>query len=283
MSTIEKALDKIGDRQQQSAPTHSSTRMHSASKQGSQSAKVTIDLERLSRQGMLSAENGRSQIAEEYRNIKRPVLRNVLSEDENVPLNINLIMVTSAVPGEGKTFNSVNLAMSIAMELDHTCLLVDADVARPSVMKTLGLSRSKKGLVDYLLSHERDLSEYLLSTNIPKLTILPSGKAYTHATELLASEDMRDLMRELSERYHDRIVIFDTPPLLATTESRVLSTLMGQVIMVVEAEKTQKATVKQALSLLDERQNISLILNKNRKEGGHDYYYYGYAAKDQND
>ncbi len=283
MSTIEKALDKIGDRQQQSTSVRSPSKMHSANKQGSKSTKVTIDLERLAQLGMLSAENGRSQIAEEYRNIKRPVLRNVLSDDENVPLNINLIMVTSAVPGEGKTFNSVNLAMSIAMELDHTCLLVDADVARPSVMKTLGLSRSKKGLVDYLLSRERDLSEYLLSTNIPKLTILPSGKAYTHATELLASEDMRDLMRDLSERYHDRIVIFDTPPLLATTESRVLSTLMGQVIMVIEAEKTQKATVKQALSLLDDKQNISLILNKNRKEGGHDYYYYGYAAKDQDD
>lgn len=240
------------------------------------SRQVDIDLDRLSALGMITSLNSRSNIAEEFRVIKRPLLKNV-STGAGAAEYRNLIMVTSAVPGEGKSFSAINLALSIAMELDHTVLLVDADVARPSVLNILGLPPAK-GLMDVLRSDgEVDLPDVLLRTNVEKLSVLPAGSPHQRATEMLASDSMNQLLSEIATRYSDRIVIFDSPPLLATTEARVLATHMGQVVMVVEAGRTTQGMVRQALSTIEACPLKLMLLNKTREPGVNGYYGYHYG------
>jgi receptor protein-tyrosine kinase len=128
-----------------------------------------------------------------------------------------MIMVTSAFPGEGKTFTAANLAMSIAMELDSRVLLVDGDVPNPALLPLLGL-REARGLMDVLVSPDVALADVLLRTNVERLSLLPAGRHHRRATELLSSEAMARLIDEMSSRYPDRIVLWDAPPLLPTTE-----------------------------------------------------------------
>jgi exopolysaccharide/PEP-CTERM locus tyrosine autokinase len=232
---------------------------------------VDINLARLYQQGMVTQDGGRTPAAEDFRIIKRPLLRSAAAAVKAGNRNGNLIVVTSALPNEGKTFCALNLAMSIAMEQDHTVLLVDADVARPSVLKVLGLPAAP-GLMDVLLSEQRSLSEVILKTNIASLALLPAGRANKHATELLASQAMSLLLDEIAGRYPDRIVIFDSPPLLLTSEAGVLAGQMGQVVLVVESETTTQRAVKEALRRLEHCAHISLICNKTRAFPGDDYY-----------
>jgi protein-tyrosine kinase len=240
-----------------------------------QSRKVEIDLTRLAAMGYLVPDAPRLQIADEFRVIKRPLLTNVHGESAAPVKDANLIMVTSSLPGEGKTFVAVNLAISLAMELDTTVLLVDADVARPSVLSRLGLPPSA-GLLDVLTNPGMDMSEVMLRTNLEKLSLLPAGKPQGRATELLASGAMDKLLGELSTRYADRIVVFDAPPLLPSTESRVLASRMGQVIMVVEADHTPQRSVAQALATIEACPVVMTLLNKtSRSEVGSYHGYYG--------
>lgn len=285
MNTIEKALQKKREAAARQQGKHYPAQevvngLDSHQKMPNKSAgAIEINLKQLERAGMLTPNTGRSRIAEEMRAIKRPLLKNAFGKHGQQVVNGNLIMVTSAMPGEGKSFNSINLAISIAMELDKTVLLVDADVAKPSVAKYLGFS-ADKGLVDYLLDKNLNLSDVLLRTNIPELSVLPAGKQHSHATEVLASDAMYSLTQELSERYPDRVIIFDSPPLLATSESRVLAGLVGQVLVVVESVKTTEPMLKEALSYLNtEQQVVGLLLNKTRGKGSGTYYgTYGYGA-----
>lgn len=243
----------------------------------SESRYVEIDLARLTAAGFITADAARTRVADEFRVIKRPILANAIGKGVTPVKNGNLIMMTSAFPGEGKSFSSVNLAMSIAMELDKRVLLVDADVARPSVLNLLGLPPAK-GLMDVLLDKNLDLSQVMLRTNVEKLTLLPAGMPHQRATELLASEGMIALLQEMASRYPDRIIIFDSPPLLVTTEARVLATHMGQIVMVVEADRTTHAAVKQALSTIEACPVKLMMLNKSRQQGDGNYYgYYGYG------
>lgn len=235
-----------------------------------------IDLARLAEVGMVTPDRPRSAIAEEYRVIKRPLLRNATAVGPAQIDDGNLIMVSSALPSEGKTFCAINLAISMAMELDYTVLLVDADVSRPSVLNQLGLP-PERGLMDALAGDVTDLSDVLLRTNIEKLTLLPAGMPHARATELLASEAMTQLLEQMSNRYPDRIIIFDSPPLLVTTESRVLATHMGQIVMVVEAERTTHSTVRQALATIENCPVKLMVLNKSRERGPGSYYGYGYG------
>jgi protein-tyrosine kinase len=234
---------------------------------------VDINLARLHQMGMVTHDGGRTPAAEDFRIIKRPLLRSAGDAVGQGRKNGNLIVVTSALPGEGKTFCAINLAMSIAMEKDHTVLLVDADVARPSVLKVLGLPNTA-GLMDVLLSERRALSDVILKTNIAGLSILPAGRSNKHATELLASQSMSLLLDDIAGRYPDRIVVFDSPPLLLTTEATVLAGQMGQVVLVVESETTTQRAVKEALRRLDHCTSVNLICNKTRAFPGDDYYGY---------
>ena len=241
----------------------------------SRSKLVEIDLGRLAAMGYLTPKAARSQLGDDFRVIKRPLLLNAQGKSAQPVDNANVIMVTSALPGEGKTFVAINLAMSMAMELDRTVLLVDTDVSRPSVLSRLGLAPAR-GFLDVLGDASTDLSEVLLRTNIDKLTILPSGVPRPQATEILASDSMSRLLADVAARYPDRIVIFDSPPLLPSTESRVLATRMGQVILVVEAMRTPQKAVTQALSTVESCPMVMPLLNKvSRSEVGSYYGYYG--------
>lgn len=236
-----------------------------------------LDLARLKTLGLITPDTERGQIAEEFRLIKRPLIANAFGIGGPRVRNGNLIMVTSSLPGEGKSFCSMNLAISLAMELDRTVLLVDADVARPRVPEYLNL-RTDLGLLDLLRDDRLHMADVLIKTNIPNLTILPAGRTYKRATELLASELMTRLVADIGSRYPDRIVIFDSPPLLATTESSVLATHMGQIVMVVEAERTTESTVRDALAQIESCEVIGMVLNKATAMPGQagGYYYYGY-------
>lgn len=238
------------------------------------SRRVDLDLDALIAAGIVTPNAPRSNVGDQYRVIKRPLILNAIGKGA-VPVNHGrLIMVTSAMAGEGKSFTAVNLAMSIAAELDHTVMLVDADVARPSILRMLGLPPGP-GLLE-LLEGRAEMSNVLLRTNVDKLTILPSGAPHPRATELLASESMRQLLDDMATRYNDRIIIFDSPPLLLTTESRVLASHMGQIVVVVHAGRTLQADVQHALSTIESCPVKMMLLNK-VQSSAHGAYGYGYG------
>jgi len=237
---------------------------------------VRFDWEYLNSHGFIRLDDSHSRIAEEYRSIKRPLVTNALGERKRDIKNANLILVTSSIPGEGKTFTSINLAFSIAAELDKKVLLIDADVAKPSISKVLGIE-SKVGLIDFLETDSLALSDIILQTEIPGLRIITAGKSHKFSTELLASDKMIALSKELSDRYSDRIVIFDTPPLLATTQAEVLASQMGQVILVIGAEMTSQNFVMESVKKLQGCSDVVLgLLNKAQRNLNAGYYGYGH-------
>ena len=248
---------------------------------GPRSKVVQIDLDALAAAGFVTPQAQRSQIADEFRVIKRPIIKHAHERTGARGERANLVMVTSAIPAEGKSFVALNLAMSIALELDSTALLVDADVANPSLMHMTHLPPASKGLLDLLTDPETKLPDVLLRTNVEKLTLLPAGTAHGRATEMLASESMAGLVEDMASRYADRVLVFDSPPLLATTEARALASHMGQIVMVVEADRTTQALVKHALETIESCPNVMLVLNKAPRPEVGSYYghnYYSAAA-----
>jgi len=241
---------------------------------------INIDMKSLESVGFSAPLQDRAKLAEEYRRIKRPLLSNAFSKGANVIELGNVIMVASAVSGEGKTFNTLNLALSMANEMDITVLVVDLDVLNPALTHLLELDE-KQGLTDVLLDPDVTLEDVILSTNMPKLKILPGGRRHTQANELLASDQMRRLTHELSTRYPDRIVIFDAPPLLMTSEANVVAGLVGQVLLVVAAGETTQSAVKEAVALLDEQKVIGVVLNKYKgfNNGQYGAYYCAYGEE----
>jgi receptor protein-tyrosine kinase len=216
-------------------------------------------------------------IAEELRLIKRPLLLNA-EGDGTLVANPNLLMVTSALPGAGKTFLSMNLAMSMASELDWTVLLVDADVTRSTLSRRLGLGDAP-GLVTLLEEERRNFGDFVYRTSMPGLHVLPAGPARANVKELLGSQRMRALIADLTARQRRRIVLFDSPPLLLTSEARVLASYVGQVVLVVEAGVTSRRSVLDAIETLDPAKAINLVLNKNQQRLGiGDYHYASYSG-----
>lgn len=237
------------------------------------SRRIDFDLQALAAASFVTPDAPRSQVADEFRVLKRPLINNVKAANGSGTARNNLIMVTSAVAGEGKSFTAINLAMSMAAELDHTVMLVDADLARPSLPRMLGIEEGP-GLLD-LLDGTAEMSDVLLRTNIDKLTFLRSGTPHAKATELLASEAMRRLVDQISKRYSDRIVVFDSPPLLLTTEARALAMYMGQIVFVVRAGKTLQSAVQNALATIEACPTKMLLLNRLRPQKHSNYGEYG--------
>jgi len=238
---------------------------------------ITLNLARLDTAGIITPESKRDVLIEQFRTIKRPVLAKASTSSNTRVPNGNLVLVTSAIPDEGKTFIAVNLAMSIAMELDHTVLLVDADATKADTSQMFGIERSE-GLTDYLAQPERALSEFLINTDIKNLTVLPAGRPRANVTELLSSDHMRHMIEEFSRRYTDRIVVIDSPPLLAASGAAVLLRLVGQTVFVVEAMRTPQRAVQEALSQLKSVHNVGIVLNKSRSNETLAYQYGSYYA-----
>ena len=239
---------------------------------GKLSREVTIDLDHLAAQGYLTPVLSDRVLAEQIRVIKQALLKNV--EDAAAHgLRRNLVLVTSATAGEGKTFFSMNLAMSLAMEVDLHALLVDADVLRPSVLDRYGIEPGP-GLLDLASRPELDVADVLLRTNVPKLTLLPAGKENRNSPELLSSAAIERLLTELSERYADRLVIFDAPPILVSSGTRHLAQRVGQVVMVVQADSADSRAVSQAFDALDTCPLVSTVLNRSSLPDPGAYGYY---------
>jgi protein-tyrosine kinase len=277
LSTPERVAAKLAERENvapTAAAVERSVELSAAPMIDPRARLVELDLARLAAMGFVTQEAPHSPIANEFRVVKRPLLAN--AHGQNAVRKGNLLMISSAMPGEGKSFSALNLAMSIAMEQDSTVLLIDADVANPTQLKLMGLPPAK-GLMDVLTDH-LNLGDVILRTNVPKLSILPAGTPHQRATELLASTAMADMVSEMAARYKDRVLIFDSPPLLPTTESRVLASHMGQIVVVVEAETTTHNSLKQALSQLEACPVVMTMLNKApRSDVGQYYGYYGYG------
>ena len=235
-----------------------------------------IDWKRLSDLGFATPGSSNTEAIEEYRNIKRPLVNNAFGKGSLDITRANLILVTSSLPGEGKTFTAINLALSIANERDKKVLLIDADVARPSVSKVLGINETP-GLIEYLDGADVNFSDIIVRTSIAGLAVIPAGKLHKYSTELLSSNKMALFVEELSNRYPDRIVIFDSPPLLAATQGEVLARLVGQVILVIEAEQTLQNVVMESVEKLAACDVVLALVNKAKRNMDINYYGYGYG------
>lgn len=243
---------------------------------------IEVDRDRLRDAGLLAPEDQARYMADQYRLIKRPILNNL---SESADHAMNLIMVASALPGDGKTFNCINLALSIATEKDKSVLLVDADVAKPHISRLFDIDE-EPGLIDLLVADNPDPGGAIITSDVPGLSVLPAGRSDTHATELLASKRMARLCDWLSKEDPTRVIIFDSPPILATSESRVLASRMGQIAMVVSSGHTPQHAVMEALESLDHSKAINLILNRAVEGFGADgfgNYGYGYGYRSTED
>ena len=289
MSTIEKALAKQKSKKAEDKPAEVNGENSAPGVQPQAQVEDTeqavqttdarflnLDKDSLNERGFLIDTGTRKSIKDEFRTIKRKLLNNAFGSAARTLKNSNLIMVSSSKPNEGKTFISINLALSIALEQDKTVLLVDADVLRPSVNRELGLEQTP-GLIEYLLGQHDSIGDMLYSTNVDKLKLIPAGEPHHLSNELLASDRMAALAQELADRYPDRVVIFDCPPLIGVTETPVLANLMGQAVIVAEESKTLIADVKKATEPLNEDMAVGIVLNKAIRSHKDMYGYYGYG------
>jgi exopolysaccharide/PEP-CTERM locus tyrosine autokinase len=236
---------------------------------------ISIDQEALRAAGLLAPKHQEREIASQYRHIKRPVISAAMGRGQEPLPNGRLVMVASALPGEGKTFTAINLAFSMAMEKDLHVVLVDGDVAKPQISRMFGVE-AEPGLLDALGDPSIELERLILPTDVPNLLLLPAGTRSDRATELLASERMADAMQALLRKDDRRIFAFDSPPLLLSTEAPALAEVAGQIVVVVRAEYTEHHVLLDALNRLPEGSSPSLVLNQStQKSAG--YYYYGYG------
>ncbi|NMH59075.1 XrtA-associated tyrosine autokinase [Alteromonas ponticola] len=292
-STIEKALQKqreaqaLKKQQSVSTPPDSAVakpqteRAPVAPVRVSETEPFDIDFQRLTENGLVTMDGGRTAINEEYREIKRKLIKNAFGPLSKTLNNSNIIMVTSARPSEGKTFTAVNLALSIASEQDKTVLLVDADVLKPNVLNTFGLE-GRKGIVEYLTGEVDDIADVLYPTNADKLKIIPAGKSHHSTTELLASRKMHNTVDEFANRYPDRIVIIDTPPLIGINETAILANFAGQAVVVVEEGKSKLSDIRHSVDRLSSNMAIGFVVNKSIVSDPEGAGYYGYYyAEDQ--
>jgi protein-tyrosine kinase len=238
---------------------------------------LVLDRGRLASFGIAIPSAARSRTVEEFRLVKRNLLAAWSQSDALADRRANRrIMVTSARPGEGKTFSALNLALAFASERDVKALLVDVDTQHPGLPKILGIPE-EGGLVD-VLAGNLALADVLIQTNIPNLTILLAGRGGPQVPELLSSRQMSALLDELTQRFDDRFIIIDTPPCMASSDAAALAPLVGQIVFVVEAGNTQQGEIEAALATLSACPRISLLLNKSDTMSSEHFGSYGYRS-----
>jgi len=289
VSIIEKALKKAqtepdSARVALASEAQPASNEPSLSLKGGLSRSVTVDRNNLRLIGLLPPESEADEFAEQYRAIKSPLLRHSFEPVAADAVSRRLIMIGSALPGEGKTFTSLNLSLSLALEKDHSVLLVDCDPANPQLSRALGLLEYP-GLLDVLADTSKPvevaLKSVVLATDIPRLLILPIGRCSENSSELLTSLRMKSLVRALNGIDPRGLVLFDASPLLVTVNSRTVASLVGQVILVVKAGSTPQQALRDTLTILGSASKVSLILNQAVVTGPMGYYYghsYGHEA-----
>lgn len=241
---------------------------------------VQLDVARLREAGRLPPARIATQTEEEIRRIKWPLLNAIAGRDGAVQARNNVILVTSALPSEGKTFVSLNLALSIVRDREMRVILVDGDVARPGLTPALGLE-DRPGLNDVLEDVNREVNSVTYQTDVEGLFFVPAGKWNERAPEFFAGSRMPQVIDELSRRVGNGVIIIDSPPLLATNEAQVVTRYVGQLLMVVRADETEQRAVQDALALVDKSTPVSAVLNRvtasalSRYYG--QYYYGGYG------
>ena len=240
-----------------------------------------FDMAALQKIGLIVADDQKLQIENQYREIKRPLIAHAFGKRATQVTDGRLVMITSSIAGEGKTRTCINLAMSLGQELDYSVLLVDADVVKPHISEIFQVGDSL-GLLDLLEDTSLDPNELILPTDVPGICVLPAGIPRSKSTELLSGSRMEDVIAQLLEGSSNRLIILDSPPLLETTEAKILATLAGQIFLVVKAGDTPQEAVQAALATVPEDKAINLILNQIREFQGAGKYSYGYANKDGN-
>jgi protein-tyrosine kinase len=242
---------------------------------GDPARRKSVDFEALRQARLLPTPSEERAISHQFQAIKRPLIRAAFAESDRArPVGGRSIMVTSALPGDGKTFTSLNLALSMALERDHSVILVDGDVAKPHVSQLFHAER-EPGLLDVLEDPARGIGSVILPTDVENLCVLPVGRQSPHATELLASDRMRNVIRELESLDPRSLVLVDSPPVLLTNEARVLAGLCAQVVLVVRATGTPRQAVLDAVKLIGEGPRVNLVLNQALHAEGGGYYGYG--------
>lgn len=277
MSIVEKALKRLqADASASRARPVVGRVVETAASHATTGRVISIDQDALRVSGLLAPTHQERQIASQYRHIKRPLIAAAVGKGQEPVANGRLIMVASALPGEGKTFTAINLAFSMAMESDLHVVLVDGDVAKPQISRMFGVG-ADRGLLDAIMDPGIELESLILPTDVSNLHLLPAGTHSDRATELLASERMLEAMSWLLNQDERRILIFDSPPLLLSEEAPALAEVAGQIVVVVRAGFTEHHVLLDALKRLPEGPSPSLVLNQStQKSGG--YYYYGYGA-----
>lgn len=293
MSVVERALDKL----RKNAPEPDRGDVPVLPPAGSNSIgtfieaqpvgarpRIVIDREALRAAGYLPDQNQDRRFADEYRQIKRPLLAAAFGAEAAAQRpSPRLVMMASALPGDGKTFTSINLAMSLARERDTSVVLIDGDVAKPHISRIFGV-QAERGLLDALSDDSVDVESLILPTDVNHLSILPAGQTREGATELLSSARMGALAARLLARHPRCVALFDSSPLAVSSESRALATAMGQVIVVVKAGHTPRQALLDALAELDpDRNKVSLVLNQGRRSLLEGYYGYSYGSYGEGD
>lgn len=237
---------------------------------------IAVSEDALRAAGLLPPPHQERELAQQFRQIKRPIINRALGRGVEALPQGNLVMVASAVPGEGKTFISLNLALSMRLEEDVTVLLVDGDVVNPRMSQVLGVD-TERGLLDIIKDPTISLGSLILTTDVPGLAFLPAGRPDDKATELLASARMQQVVTQLAAQDPSRLVLFDSAPLLLTTESHALAHLAGQILLVVRAGQTSHHVVLEAIDTLAEDKCVALVLNQSMRQP-HTGYYYQYGS-----
>lgn len=294
MSVVEKAIRKLQEQKHQSggpAPAagpqtpvpsvHPVTPGQARDASAPQQAPIVLDRGVLRAAGLLPPEEDMGLLSRQYRKIKYPLVAQAIGRGVPRAPKGYLIMIASALSGEGKSFTALNLALSLALEKDLRVLLVDGDVAKPQLTHVLGLAEAP-GLLDALRQPDLDIESLIRPTDVPTLSFLPAGMGAEEATELLSSARMQHTAELLGEQ-GERIVVLDSPPLLQTTESPVLAQMAGQVVVVVRAESTPQPVLLDALKTLEGHPAVSLVLNQSLQVAASAYYYYyGYGSERPN-
>jgi protein-tyrosine kinase len=237
--------------------------------------RTPVDMTRLRDEGYMPEAEQARRFADWCHRVKRMIIDRALatgSADE-----ARLILLTSALPGDGKTFITLNLALSMARERDISVLLVDGDLPRAQISRLLGI-RHEAGLLDALRDDKLDVESLVHDTDIPGLELLSAGVPYEGATELISSVRMRDITGRLSGRNPRRLILLDSPPLLVSTEARALVAIPGQIVLVARAGHTPQRAVVDAVAQIDKKKLLGLVLNDAFVMNGHGYYDYNYSS-----